>query len=163
MASGPYKYKATVKETLRHDIQPGTFFVFKFDSGDFDAAEGKALEDEHGNLIEFRTGDRIEVTYESSQVPYKLLSVRKLAVSVLPLEPDTYLAIVKGVKYYSDGRGTHLCFKLDNGEFDMTGPEALDNKHGHEVEYDVGDRIKITYEPTTVPQLVVAVRKVEGI
>ncbi len=161
MASEPNKFKATVKQTLRHDIQPWRNLIFKFDSGMFDAAEGKALEDEHGNLIEFHTGDRVEAAYESSQVPYKLLSVRKLAVPVLPLEPNTHLATVKGVNYYTDGRGTHLCFKLDNGDFDMTGPEALDYKHGHQVEYDVGDRVKVTYEPATIPELVVAVRKVE--
>jgi len=72
-----YTYKGTVKSTKRMD-RPGIRVCVVFDCETFELVEGKALEDRKGDVVVYRKGDRVGVTYDPLTRPQEVLGMRKL-------------------------------------------------------------------------------------
>ncbi len=151
--------RATIKSALLRINSEEIRFIFKLDSGEFDVAEGRAPEDQDGNLVEFKRGDRVRIAYDSSTVPHRVNSIRKIVAATLTTGPNTYSAIVKGPIRHFDNPRAQYCIKLDFAGYDVAGGKALEDRNHNLVTFEVGDRVTVTYHPTTVPRVIVNMRK----
>lgn len=71
-------FKGTVKDIERMGRQPGNSVLVQLFCGAFEVVEGKALEDEHEEMVWYEEGDIVGVLYDPWTTPPKVLRMRKL-------------------------------------------------------------------------------------